>query len=310
MKPVITTIIPTFQRASLLKKSVSSVLSQTYPHFQLIVCDNGSTDETEEMMREFANNDSRVIYHRHAQNIGMMQNYKFGFSKVTSPFFTFLSDDDSFSPWFYETALSDFEQFPYAAFSICQVHAINLQQEVVMDSLCLWNKRGYFKNPKGFLEMISPSLKTPIPTCTLFNKKIIGKIEPDFSNEIQHVWDHNYFLQLAAQFPYIVNEKSCGFFLAHEEGFSTGFFERLKNSQDELDTYLKAFSRLIGNVINNPHLSIDTKIEAEKLLKKSYNDIVLHFRGVVLTNSPIDKCISRFTTFAAFTLWLKSLVKL
>ncbi len=280
MEHKITIIIPTFRRPALLKKAVNSVLSQTYPHFEVCVYDNASCDETEEIMSEFTRLDSRVKYHCHLQNIGMMANYAYGFSKINTPFFSFLSDDDHLSPWFFETALEDFERFPDAAFTICKVLAVNQNEEIVLDSLCLWDKKGYFEVPNGFLELMTPSLKTPLPTCTLFNRKIIKNFSPDWNDEIQHLWDHDYFLQLSSRFPYVINEKACGFFLAHDGGFSSGFFARLQQAPEQVEIYVKAFRRLIQRIMKNPYLTQPIKEKAAKLLAKSCKELVQHYAEI------------------------------
>ena len=68
-QPLITTIIPTYRRPKYLKKAIESILSQTYPHFQIWVCDNASGDETAEVVAEFSKKDPRVHYFCHEKNI-------------------------------------------------------------------------------------------------------------------------------------------------------------------------------------------------------------------------------------------------
>ena len=90
----ITTVIPTYGRPRLLARAIRSVLYQSYPHFEVHVYDNASGDETREVVSQFALRDSRVKYHVHPRNIGMMENFAFGISDVETPFFSILSDDD------------------------------------------------------------------------------------------------------------------------------------------------------------------------------------------------------------------------
>jgi glycosyltransferase involved in cell wall biosynthesis len=90
----VTILIPTFNRVKLLKRAIASVTRQTYSQLNIIVCDNSSTDETELIVRDLANFDNRIIYLRHPSNIGGLENFRYAFSLVKTPFFCVLSDDD------------------------------------------------------------------------------------------------------------------------------------------------------------------------------------------------------------------------
>ena len=67
-RPTVSVIIPTYNRAHLLERSIQSVLDQTYQDFELIVVDDGSTDNTEEIVARFG--DDRIRYIRRNQSSG------------------------------------------------------------------------------------------------------------------------------------------------------------------------------------------------------------------------------------------------
>ena len=48
---------------------------QDHENLELVICDNASTDDTEELCRELANQDSRIVYHRNPVNIGLLNNF-------------------------------------------------------------------------------------------------------------------------------------------------------------------------------------------------------------------------------------------
>ena len=62
MKPFFSVVIPTYNRADVLSRSVDSVLSQTYQNFELIIIDNGSTDGTQQWVSDNYQDD-RIVYH-------------------------------------------------------------------------------------------------------------------------------------------------------------------------------------------------------------------------------------------------------
>jgi len=66
--PTVSVIIPTYNRAQLVGRAIQSALNQTYQDFEIIVVDDGSTDNTEEAMKGFG--DERIRYIRHKENSG------------------------------------------------------------------------------------------------------------------------------------------------------------------------------------------------------------------------------------------------
>jgi len=118
--PVVTAIVPTFRRAALLKRAVSSVLAQTRSELLVLVCDNASDDDTEDVVTQLARQDPRVIYHRHAKNLGAQFNFQYGLDAVTTEMFSFLSDDDLLFPDFYRRAVASLEREADAGFYASQ----------------------------------------------------------------------------------------------------------------------------------------------------------------------------------------------
>ena len=78
----ITTLIPTHRRPEYLRRTILSALSQTYSNLQVSIFDDASNDNTMEMVSDLCKADSRITYHCHANNIGLLQNYKYAFKSV------------------------------------------------------------------------------------------------------------------------------------------------------------------------------------------------------------------------------------
>lgn len=291
--PVITTIITTYRRPQLLRRAVESVLKQTYPHFQVYVCDNASGDETEEIMRDFVARDSRVQYHRHPENIGMMANYKFALNKVNTPFFSFLSDDDFLLPWFFETALNRLQQHPDAAFAACSVLAVDDHGKFISNWQINWNREGYFNTPEGLLALLKTPGGFPIPAATLFQQKQVKNIIPEWSPEMQLRWDTDYFLQIAAQHPIVVINKPCAVFFVHECSFSSTVFRTIA-ATESLKKYIQATDKITHRLLENPHISLEIK---EKVKKALFNIIKNEIFSIYLQQHPIKKNVKNLLPF-------------
>ncbi|MFI5324415.1 MAG: glycosyltransferase family 2 protein, partial [Thermodesulfobacteriota bacterium] len=96
MMPHVSVIIPTHNRANLLKKSVTSVLSQSYRDFELLVIDDCSTDNTSEVMANIT--DKRVSYKKNTSNEGIPTTRNIALSYTNGKYIAFLDDDDEWMP--------------------------------------------------------------------------------------------------------------------------------------------------------------------------------------------------------------------
>jgi glycosyltransferase involved in cell wall biosynthesis len=107
-RPLFSIIIPTFNRASLIEKSLNSVLEQIYYNLELIIVDDGSTDNTSEIVKPYLL-DSRVSYYK-IKNSERGAARNFGVQQSTGSYTTFLDSDDILLPWHLATAYEKIQQ--------------------------------------------------------------------------------------------------------------------------------------------------------------------------------------------------------
>ena len=106
--PNVSVIIPTFNRANLVGRSIKSVLDQTYCDFELIVVDDGSIDNTEEVVKAFS--DPRIRYMKHEKNRGLSAARNTGIKAATGEYIAFQDSDDEWLPNRLERQLPAFQQ--------------------------------------------------------------------------------------------------------------------------------------------------------------------------------------------------------
>lgn len=91
-KPLVSVIIPTCKRASLVSRAIESARRQTYENLEILVVDDGSPDNTEEVVKGIA--DSRIRYIRHEQSRGAPAVRNTGIQAAEGMYVAFLDDDD------------------------------------------------------------------------------------------------------------------------------------------------------------------------------------------------------------------------
>ena len=92
--PLVSVGIPTYNRAESLKKTITSVINQTYSNLEIIISDNASTDSTQQVCEEFCQLDPRITYIRQPKNFGAGNNFRFVLEKAQGEYFMWLGDDD------------------------------------------------------------------------------------------------------------------------------------------------------------------------------------------------------------------------
>ena len=100
-----------------MAETIDSILMQTYEDFELIISDNASTDQTEEICRRYAEKDVRIKYVRNRENLGAAYNYNQTFHLSSGEFFKWAPHDDILRPEFLERCLDALDDDPVAVMS-------------------------------------------------------------------------------------------------------------------------------------------------------------------------------------------------
>ncbi len=106
-KPRVSVIIPTYNRAHLIERAIQTVLSQTYQDLEIIVVDDGSSDNTEEVVMTLK--DERIRYIRHEENKGAPAARNTGIQAAKGDYIAFQDSDDEWLPQKLEKQMKVFE---------------------------------------------------------------------------------------------------------------------------------------------------------------------------------------------------------
>ncbi len=229
---LITIVIPTYNRAHLIGETIQSVIDQTYPHWELIVVDDGSTDDTESVVKTFK--DDRISYHQmtgHWGKLGRIRNH--GMRMANGEFIAFLDSDDLWRKDKLEYQLNLLKQYPEAGFTFSNGNRFGKGSVQPPDYANLFV--GSVFRPilfEGKFCIYMPSI--------VFRKKLIGKV--GLMNEDSHGGaDVDFFYSLSYHVNGIFSNERLVNIRAHEQSTSKRFGDLTYT--ELIDSYRKFFTR-------------------------------------------------------------------
>ena len=105
MRPLISIVVPVYNASHTIERCIKSVLSQTYPQFELIIIDDGSTDNSLTICKNIAMSDSRIII-QHQDNNGVSAARNVGIALCNGEWISFLDSDDYLDEQFLQDLIS------------------------------------------------------------------------------------------------------------------------------------------------------------------------------------------------------------
>jgi len=109
--PIISVIVPCYNQAIYLPDALQSVLDQDYPHWECIIVNDGSPDNTGEVAKEWADKDSRFKYYW-KENSGVCHTRNFGVEQAKGEYIIPLDGDDKIGPQYFSEAIATFINDP------------------------------------------------------------------------------------------------------------------------------------------------------------------------------------------------------
>jgi glycosyltransferase involved in cell wall biosynthesis len=123
--PLISVGLPVYNGSPHLKDAIESLLAQTYGDFEIIISDNASTDDTQDVCEHYVRLDNRVRYHRNAKNIGLIKNFNSVFERAEAPYFKWVAHDDIHEPRYLECCFPPVRDDPSISVSHCETTLVD-----------------------------------------------------------------------------------------------------------------------------------------------------------------------------------------
>jgi GT2 family glycosyltransferase/MoaA/NifB/PqqE/SkfB family radical SAM enzyme/glycosyltransferase involved in cell wall biosynthesis len=271
--PLVSVVVPSYNQAEWLPKTLDSIIAQSYPVWEAVVVDDGSTDNTWEVIQEYSKKDSR-IKGIHKDNGGISSALNTGIENATGKFFCWLSSDDLFNPAKLELQVKAFEQLNnsygiiFGAFDLIDAN----------DKVTKLTQSKPFFDGMEFPQQLKYDM---IDGCTVMLPMSVMREMGGFNTQYKHAQDTEFWFRLAAKgykFHYI-SEKLTKRRIHEQQGFTDfnldcrydgyyfvnyyltnySFRDLYKNlnfnSNDDLDKFVRHFFDMISDPnchINHP----------------------------------------------------------
>lgn len=185
--PLVSVIIPTHNRASLVKEAIRSVQEQDFSDLEIIVVDDGSTDNTPQLLRSYAN-----IYTVRQNHRGVSAARNAGITQASGQFVAFLDSDDLWFPKKLSAQVAFFNDHPGAL--ICHTEEIWIRNGVRV------NPRSRHKKYSGMIFEHLVELCLVSPSAVMIHQSLFDKIGR-FDETLPACEDYDLWLRIACRYP-------------------------------------------------------------------------------------------------------------
>lgn len=167
MKPLVTIITASYNYAKYITYTIESVLNQSYDNWEYLIIDDGSTDNSIEIINNYCKKNQKIklLTHTNNENKGLIETLKLGIAKAKGEYIVFLESDDFITPDYLEKKLKLFSNDNSIKFIYNYITLINENNQQLNPNLYLtqiekyWNKHNYAHSIKNII-----SLNNYIPT--------------------------------------------------------------------------------------------------------------------------------------------------
>jgi glycosyltransferase involved in cell wall biosynthesis len=269
----ISIIIPIYNAEKYLKQVIQSVLAQSYKDFELILVDDGSTDLSSQICKQFAIQDGRIrTIGQKNQGVSTARNT--GLSVAKGKWAYFLDSDDLLEPNCLEEVSKLFDS---------NVDIIQFGARLIENSITTSHRQtldaGCEKIVNGFSEFINTSdIGALCVWLHIIKMDVINKNEITFDEGMNHNEDMLFMYNV------LISSKRCAFIgkTLHSQNLIKNSLSRSPISNKKINDRLLLVRRVFDLVNNNPSFSVAIEAEGNKLLKRYFGsllDFQIHYRS-------------------------------
>ncbi len=234
--PRVSVIIPTYNRAEYLRSAIASALNQSYEDFEIMVVDDNSRDNTQEVVSSFQ--DKRVIYIRHEKNKGVSAARNTGIRDSNGEYVAFLDDDDE---WLPDKLHKQVELMDKSSSRVCGVYTGCLGIDRSSNAV-LYKHEESDKRRGNLLDMLA--ITNPVVTPTvLLRKKSLEEIGL-FDESISFMEDRDLWIRLSMKWDFeYIDEVLVKFYMHDRHKLTRNIEAQTLGRETMLERYGNLFSK-------------------------------------------------------------------
>jgi len=156
-EPLVSVVIPTYNRAYCIERAIDSVLAQSNANVEAVVIDDGSKDQTDALMQRRYGNDPRVRYF-YQENTGISGARNAGLQRVRGDYVALLDSDDDWAPWKLELQIACMRAHPELGMTWTDMIALGPSGEKTHDAYLrvMYDAYRWFPKPEGLFQSSQP----------------------------------------------------------------------------------------------------------------------------------------------------------
>jgi glycosyltransferase involved in cell wall biosynthesis len=130
-RPKVTFGLPVYNGELFISRTLDSLLAQTYQDFEIVICDNASTDRTSEIICNYAARDNRIRSYRNERNMGATYNYNRVLELASGEYFKWIAADDVIRPEFLTRCVEELDSDPSVVLAYSKAAFIDEDDRVI-----------------------------------------------------------------------------------------------------------------------------------------------------------------------------------
>ena len=222
-QPLISIVLPVYNRKEYLDQAIDSVLKQTYGNWELIIADDNSEEETQSFLRKYET-DPRIIVSFNPVNLGLFANLNQALNKVRGDYVIFLCSDDAFYPSCLEVLLKLNDKYKEAKLILSSFDCLDSTGSDLSSSDNFYYDRFSPKTQLWFPKDLVPILLkfgsiNGNLTGVWFKKELIDLLE-GFREDWTHAADWEWIYRVVRSYPVLISRTNIAAIRSHNKQLS------------------------------------------------------------------------------------------